>query len=96
MTPLEPARLWMLLMELAGRLGVEVRLESLDGGEEYQVRGGLCRLGGGLVAFVDRGLPVPARTRQLGRALLTLELNGVYLRPALREFLDQLEDSERE
>lgn len=94
MTALDPARLWMLLNELAGQMGVEVRLESLDYGEEYQVRGGLCRLGGGLVAFVDRSLPVSARILQLGRALNAMELDGVYLRPAVRDFLDEIQSED--
>jgi hypothetical protein len=94
---MDPQRLWMQLNELARQLGVEVRLEALDGGEEYQVRGGLCRLGPRLVAFVDRRLAPLGRSRQLAAALGTLDLDGVYLRPALRQFLagDQtLEDSE--
>lgn len=81
----------MLLTELARQLGVEVRLEALDGGEEYQVRGGLCRLGPRLVAFVDRRSPPLGRARQLGLCLLGLDLEGVYLRPAVREFLEGLE-----
>jgi hypothetical protein len=94
---MDPQRLWMQLNELARQLGVEVRLEALDGGEEYQVRGGLCRLGPRLVAFVDRRLAPLGRSRQLAAALGALDLGGVYLRPALRQFLggDQtLEDNE--
>ncbi len=83
----------MLLNELAGRLGVEVRLENLSGGEEYEVQGGLCRFGDGLVAFVDRGLSAQGRVRQLGRALVELEWEGVYLRPAVRDFLEELKST---
>lgn len=85
---MEPAKLWLLLNELAGQMGVEVRLESLAEGEGYQVSGGLCRLGGRMVAFVDRGLTSRGRVRQLGRALAGRDLSGVYLRPAVRDFLE--------
>jgi hypothetical protein len=80
----------MLLTELAGRLGVEVRLESLAGDEDHEVSGGLCRLGGRLVAFVDRRLGPAGRNRVLGRALWGLGLEGVYLRPAVRDYLEGL------
>lgn len=86
----------MLLNELAGQLGVEVRLEALSGGEEYEVQGGLCRLGDGLVAFVDRGFSVQGRVRQLGRALVELEWESVYLRPAVRDFLEELKSLDPE
>ena len=85
---MDPQRLWMLLNELARQLGVEVRLETLEGGEEYQVHGGLCRLGPRLVAFVDRRLAPLSRARQLAAGLKTMDLSGVYLRPALRQFLE--------
>lgn len=80
-------RLWMHLNELAVQLGVEVRLEALADDDDYAARGGLCRLGQRLVAFVERRLPPEGRNRQLGQALKGLELEGVYLRPAVREFL---------
>ncbi len=94
---MDPERLWTELNALARQMGVEVRLEALDGGEEFQVRGGLCRLGPRLVAFVDRHLAPLGRSRQLAAALGGMDLGGVYLRPALRQFLrgDQpLDDSE--
>jgi len=86
----------MMLNELAGQLGVEVRLEALAGGEDYEVRGGLCRVEDRLVAFVDRRLPPQARVRQLGRSLLGLDWEEIYLRPALREFLEELRSADTE
>jgi len=86
----------MLLNETAAQLGVEVRLEALEQEEGFRVRGGLCRLGSRLVAFVDRRLPPAGRNRQLGRALVGLGLEGVYLRPALRDYLQQLEPADQD
>ncbi|MFZ5585508.1 MAG: hypothetical protein ACOZHQ_06230 [Thermodesulfobacteriota bacterium] len=88
---MDPELLWSLLREVAKKLGVRVRLESLDGGEEWASRGGLCRLGGDLVAFVDRRQDALGRARQLGQALRGLDLDGVYLKPALRQFLAGLD-----
>lgn len=95
---MDPQRLWMELNALARQLGVQVRLESLESGEEYQAQGGLCRLGPRLVAFVDRRLDPLARARQLAAALKTLDLGGVYLRPAVRQFLmgDEVSDGSEE
>jgi hypothetical protein len=88
-------RLWMHLNELAGQLGVEVRLEALADDDDYAARGGLCRLGQRLVAFVDRRLSPEGRNRQLGQAIKGLEVEGVYLRPAVREFLLDIQKPSR-
>lgn len=88
---MDDKRLWFLLSEVAARLEVEVRVEHLGGEEEYAVRGGLCRLRGRTVIFVEHRQEIAQRCRQLGRALLELELEGVYLRPALRQYLERLE-----
>ena len=93
---MEPDKLWLLLVDLARRIGVEVRLENLQGDEEYSVSGGLCRLGGRLVAFVDRGFSPLERSRQLGRALSGLDLESVYLKPAVRDFMDNLTQPDME
>jgi hypothetical protein len=87
---MEDKRLWFLLGEVAARLDIEVRVERLGGDEEYQVRGGLCRFKDHTVIFVEKQQEMAGRCGQLGQALLGLELEGVYLRPALRDYLEQL------
>jgi hypothetical protein len=88
--------MWLLLNEVAGQLGVEVRLETLEDGEEFSAHGGLCRLGRRLVAFVDRRLSPAGLARSLGMALMGLGLEGVYLKPAVREFLASLGEGTRQ
>ncbi len=88
---MDDKRLWFLLGEVAQRLGVEVRLESLGGAEDLPAKSGLCRLRGRWVIFVERRQDLAWRCRRLGRALLSLDLEGVYLRPAVRDFLEGLE-----
>ena len=88
---MDSARLWMLLNDLAAKLGVEVRLEALASEEEYRVSGGLVRLGGSLVAIIDKALSPAGRASQLGQALLkTGELENIYLMPAVRDYLETL------
>ena len=88
---MDPDRLWILLNDLAAKLGVEVRLENLAHDEEYRTGGGLIRLGGSWLAIIDQSLGPAGRVRQLGLALVrTGEMDQVYLVPAVREFVDGL------
>ena len=94
---MDPKRLWMMLTDLAGKLGVEVRLEQLNDDDNYRVRGGLCRIGQKTVVFVDKRHSPAGRSEQLARALASsTELDQIYLVPALREYLELFEDSEKE
>jgi len=84
-------RLWFLLGEVADRLGAEVRVENLGGDEDLPAASGLCRLHGKPVIFVERRQDQAQRCRRLGRALKRLDLEAVYLRPAVRDFLEGLD-----
>ncbi|MBM3280427.1 MAG: hypothetical protein FJY95_20475 [Candidatus Handelsmanbacteria bacterium] len=75
----------LLLQELetlAAQLGVEVRYEELEG------EGGLCRYGGRYYVIAGRHLATNGRIRLLIRELRRLPLEGVYLRPSVRELLE--------
>ena len=87
---MDDKRLWFLLNEVAQGLGVEVRLESLDGGEDPSAHSGLCRLRGKPVIFIERRQDTSQHCRRLGLGLLSLDLSGVYLRPAVRDYLSGL------
>lgn len=90
---MQAQRLWLMLTEVAGRMGVEVRLERLDEWEDFEVNGGLCRLGDRVVAIVDRRLEPGGRADQLGRALAGLGINGVSMLPVVRQFIEQFSDA---
>ncbi len=75
----------LLLQELetlAAQLGVEVRYEELESA------GGLCRYGGKYRLILSRNLSSAGRIRRLGRELSRLPLEGVFLRPSVRELLE--------
>jgi hypothetical protein len=75
----------LLLQELetlAAQLGVEVRYEELE------TRGGLCRYGGRLCLIASRHLSAAGRIRLLSRELSRLPLEGIFLRPSVRELLE--------
>jgi len=74
------------ILRLFEQLGVEVRQERLGGSG-----GGLCRIRGSRVVFVD--LDADAATR-LDRSIEALsavpEAAAVYISPELREWMDRL------
>lgn len=74
------------LEALAVRLGVEVRYEALEGS------GGLCRYKGRLWLIANRGLSLAQRIRLLSRELGRLPLEGVFVRPSVRELLEAASD----
>jgi hypothetical protein len=79
----------LLLQELetlAAQLGVEVRYEELESA------GGLCRYGGKYCLIASRNLSVAGRIRLLARELGRLPLEGVFLRPSVRELLEKPSD----
>lgn len=71
------------LESLAAQLGVELRYEELESS------GGLCRYGGKLCLIASRHLSLPGRIRLLSRELGRLPLEGVFLRPSVRELLEK-------
>ena len=76
------------LKEVARRLGVQVREETLLREVGYRVRSGACRVRGADVIFLDRGLPAEERVQVLLDGLAGRDVETVYLSPALRRLLE--------
>jgi hypothetical protein len=68
---------------LAHRLGIPVSREDLMGG-----MGGLCTVRGLQRIILDFRLDVPTQVDVLARAFSKLPLDGVFLKPSLRERID--------
>jgi hypothetical protein len=81
------------LEELADNLGVKIRYEILKRDVGLQ-RGGLCRLKGEYLLFIDSKATTKERIDGLARTLGRFELDKVYIKPGLREFLGRYEDRE--
>lgn len=79
------------LEELAERIGITVRYENMNV-EDSPGSGGLCRLKGEYVLIVHSRATVREKIRVVTRALRQFDLNGIYLRPVLRELLEELEE----
>jgi hypothetical protein len=73
------------LIELARRLGYEVREEWLDG-----AGGGSCVLKGQKILFVDQSLTPSDRIEQIARSMQGAEeLAKIYVLPEARELLER-------
>jgi|YelNatPaOPRAMG01_1025707.scaffolds.fasta_scaffold00005_115 hypothetical protein len=78
-----------LIQELescAQRLGVEVRRDKGD------FEGGLCRVKDRRLIILNEKVPVTKQLRILARELARLEVDQVYLVPAVRELIESASD----
>ena len=80
-----------LLEELAQRLDVEIRYESLEGEAAFS-GGGLCRIRGRRVIIVNRTAAPDIKVRTIAAALCRFDLGEIYVKPALRELMETAGD----
>lgn len=74
------------LIELAEKLGIEVRREVL-GDEEAVVKSGLAYVDGKPILFLDKRISSRETVAVLIRELKGFPMEDVYIRPALRRLL---------
>lgn len=73
------------LLDLAGRLDIDVRQVYMTG-----EGGGLCKLRGRWVLFVDNAAPLPEQLARVAESLAGQDhLEDQYLLPEVREILEQ-------
>lgn len=75
---------WIAALEAAE---IAVRVERLSAGTV----GGLCRIEGRPVVFVDKLLPARDQLRFLAAEVAELDLSGATLPPSLREAIEKAE-----
>lgn len=80
------ARLYDELAQAAAKVGVEVREELFEPGlrDARVPRGGLCTLHGRRVILIDSGEPLADRVAMLAAALAEVDLEAVFVAPAVR------------
>ena len=74
------------LEEVAARLGLSV---VLDRGN---FKGGDCILEGEEIVVLNKATPLEQQARHLAEALGKRDLQGIYLKPVVRLFLDRYQD----
>ena len=77
------------LEALAESLGVEVRYEGMEG-EAAFTSGGLCRVKDRYFIILNKAAAAGDKIQTLASALKRFDLSGVYLKPALRELIEQV------
>jgi N-dimethylarginine dimethylaminohydrolase len=78
-----------LLEELADKLGIQIRYEITK--DELMEQGGLCRVEGKFILMIDSKATAKEKIQIMKEALRRFDFDGIYLRPALRELLDEYE-----
>jgi hypothetical protein len=84
---IKDAQLLTDLETIALNLGIDIRYEKGD------FEGGLCRLDDNRFIIINKTLSDKHKIRMLARELGTLDLESVYIIPALRQIIDQHLDS---
>ena len=80
-----------LLEELLEGFGVRIRYEVIKQDEDASyVEGGLCLLRRNYVLIVNSNAPARDRIITLARALKHFNLDQIYVRPVVREFLEKI------
>ena len=79
------------LEALAHTLEIEIRYECLESEVTFP-SGGLCRLRDKHVIIVNKKAPAGEKAQTLARALRRFDLSKIYIRPALRDFLEDFEE----
>jgi ribonuclease P protein component len=75
------------LVEVAKRVGLEVRRERILREVGYRARGGACRLREQDLLIIDRDQPAGEQIEVLAEALRERNVEELYLSPAARRIL---------
>jgi len=76
------------LEELAGKLGIAIRYENVNG-EDSSGSGGLCRLNGEYVLIIHSQATVQEKIRIILAAVKPFPIGDVYVKPVIRELLEE-------
>jgi hypothetical protein len=75
------------LEALAHTLEVQIRYESLESETTFPT-GGLCRIKDKKYIIVNESASTGEKVRTIAKALRRFDLSRIYLKPALRDFLE--------
>jgi hypothetical protein len=83
---MDPEKTYQHLVEVAEKAGISIRYEALTG-SEYGMRSGLCRVKGKHIYIMDTAQRLPDRIAALAKCLAGMDLEGIYVVPAVRDLL---------
>ncbi|MBA7580446.1 hypothetical protein ES708_22337 [subsurface metagenome] len=79
-----------LLEELSDKLGIPIRYEIIQ--DELTGPGGLCRIEGKFILLIDSKATAKEKIQIMTEAFRRFDLGDIYVRPALRELLEEYEE----
>jgi hypothetical protein len=84
---MEPGKICQHLEDIAERVGISIRYEDLSV-SGFPTKSGLCTIKGKAVYIMDASHSVHRRIDLLAKCLRSMDLEGIYVVPALRSLLD--------
>ena len=81
--------LYQLLKDLAEKMDIAVSEQNFRS-TGTSIRSGLCVVKGRRMFLVDKHMTVRRKSEALGECLAAMPLDGVFVLPAVREFLDRI------
>jgi hypothetical protein len=85
---MEPQKTYQYLEELAEKIGISIRYEDLSN-SEFTAQSGLCRIRGRCFYIMDTSKDLTQRIAALSECLSQMDLDGVYVMPAVRAILER-------
>ena len=79
------------LEDLAEKLGILVRDENINI-EESSSSGGLCRIEGEYVLILNSKATVKEKNQVMIKALQQFDLSDIYIKPVIRELLEEYKE----
>lgn len=83
---MDPEQTYLQLEKLAARLGISIRYENLSAATHHP-RSGLCKLRGNYIFIMDSTTTIHQRIELLATSLRKMDLDDIYVVPALRSLL---------
>jgi hypothetical protein len=83
---MEPEKIYQYLENIAERIGISVRYEDLSV-SGFPTKSGLCILKGKAIYIMDSSHTVHRKIDLLAECLRSMDLEGIYVVPALRSLL---------
>lgn len=75
------------------QLGIQIRQESFHD-FDVPATSGLCTIKGQPVFLMDKSISLNQKTKIVGKYLSNLNLDHIYLKPAVRDYLEGLRSEE--
>jgi hypothetical protein len=84
---MEPEKTYQYLEDLAEQLGISVQYDDFSD-PEVPPTSGLCKVRGHRLYIMDRSKSLSEKIRLLSQCLSCMDLDGIYVLPAIRELLN--------